>query len=36
MIELKGDGPVPLLLGYHEGAQRVDRSTAEKWTKRVS
>jgi ferredoxin-type protein NapH len=28
MIEMKGDGPVPLLLGYHSGPQRVDRSSS--------
>jgi ferredoxin-type protein NapH len=25
MIHLKGDGPVPLLLGYHGGPQRIDQ-----------
>ena len=25
MIEVKGEGPVPLLLGYYKGEQRVDR-----------
>ncbi|MCE9590833.1 MAG: 4Fe-4S dicluster domain-containing protein [Planctomycetes bacterium] len=28
MIELKGEGPVPLLLGYHDGPQRIDREKA--------
>lgn len=36
MIDLKGDGPVPLLLGYYRGAQREDRPAPGKSTKRVS